>query len=124
MSFTATLRALPLQRQLMLAFAVLGVALAMTFLVRGAIQQPMALLYSGLEPAHTGEIIEELEKRGAKYEIRGDAIFIAQNDRDAVRFSLAQAGLPQQSVQGYELLDEVNGFSVTSEMYNAAYWRA
>lgn len=124
MSFTATLRALPLQRQLMLAFAVLGVALAMTFLVRGAVQQPMALLYSGLEPAHTGEIIEELEKRGAKYEIRGDAIFVAQNDRDSVRFSLAKAGLPQQSVQGYELLDEVNGFSVTSEMYNAAYWRA
>jgi flagellar M-ring protein FliF len=27
-------------------------------------------------------------------------------------------------VQGYELLDDVNGFSVTSEMYNASYWRA
>jgi flagellar M-ring protein FliF len=27
-------------------------------------------------------------------------------------------------VRGYELLDDVNGFSVTSEMYNAAYWRA
>lgn len=37
---------------------------------------------------------------------------------------MAREGLPRQSVQGYELLDEVNGFSVTSEMYNAAYWRA
>ena len=45
----------------MLAFATLGVVLAMTFLVRGAIQQPMTLLYSGLEPASTGEIIDELE---------------------------------------------------------------
>ncbi len=124
MSFIATLRALPLQRQLMLAFATLGVVLAMTFLVRGAMQQPMTLLYSGLEPASTGEIIDELEKRGTQYEIRGDAIFVAQNDRDSVRFSLAKSGLPQQSVQGYELLDQVNGFSVTSEMYNAAYWRA
>jgi len=124
MSFIATLRTLPLQRQLMLAFAILGVTLAMTFLVRGAMQQPMTLLYAGLEPASTGEIIDELEKRGTQYEIRGDAIFVGQKDRDSVRFSLARSGLPQQSVQGYELLDEVNGFSVTSEMYNAAYWRA
>ena len=124
MSFISTLRGLPLSRQIMLGVAVLGVALAMAFLVRGATQQPMSLLYSGLEPAPTGEIIEELEKRGTPYEIRGDAIFVSAKDRDAVRFSLAKAGLPQQSVQGYELLDSVNGFSVTSEMYNAAYWRA
>jgi flagellar M-ring protein FliF len=124
MSFTATLRALPLQRQLMLAFAMLGVVLAMTYMVRGAMQQPMALLYSGLEAASTGEVIDELEKRAVKYEIRGDAIFVEQDQRDSVRFSLAKSGLPEQSVQGYELLDKVNGFSVTSEMYNAAYWRA
>ena len=124
MGFISTLRGLPLSRQIMLGVAVLGVALAMAFLVRGATQQPMSLLYSGLEPAPTGEIIEELEKRGTPYEIRGDAIFVSAKDRDAVRFSLAKSGLPQQSVQGYELLDSVNGFSVTSEMYNAAYWRA
>ncbi|KCZ92209.1 flagellar basal-body MS-ring/collar protein FliF [Hyphomonas johnsonii] len=124
MSFIGTLKALPLPRQLMLAGAVLGVVLVMTFMVRGVVQQPMALLYSGLEPASTGEVIEELDKRGTRYEIRGDAIFIPANERDGVRFALASSGLPQQSVQGYELLDEVNGFSVTSEMYNAAYWRA
>jgi flagellar M-ring protein FliF len=49
---------------------------------------------------------------------------VPQKDRDSVRFALARDGLPKQSVQGYELLDNVNGFSVTSEMYNAAYWRA
>ena len=124
MNFLSTLKALPLSRQLMLAAAVLGVVLAMTFMVQGAMKQPMALLYSGLEPAHTGEIIDELEKRGTNYELRGDAIFVPQGDRDPVRFALARDGLPKQSVQGYELLDNVNGFSVTSEMYNAAYWRA
>jgi len=108
----------------MLAASVLAVVLVMTFMVRGAMQQPMALLYSGLDAEHTGEIIEDLEKRGTSYEIRGDAIFVAQDQRDAVRFALARDGLPRQSVKGYELLDDVNGFSVTSEMYNAAYWRA
>jgi len=84
----------------------------------------MALLYSGLDPAVTGEIIDALDKNATKYEIKGDAILVPQKDRDSVRFALARDGLPKQSVQGYELLDNVNGFSVTSEMYNAAYWRA
>lgn len=124
MNFLSTLKALPVSRQLTLAIAVLGVVVAMSFLVQGAMKKPMALLYSGLDASVTGEIIDELEKRGTKYEIRGDAIFVPQDDRDSVRFALARDGLPKQSVQGYELLDNVNGFSVTSEMYNAAYWRA
>ncbi|MEE2878109.1 MAG: flagellar basal-body MS-ring/collar protein FliF [Pseudomonadota bacterium] len=124
MKFVETLKGLSLPRQLALAGAVLGVVFAMTMMVRGAVQEPMALLYSGLEPVNAGEVIEELEKRGVQYEIRGEAIFIAQSQRDGVRYALARDGLPQQSVRGYELLDDVNGFSTTSEMYNANYWRA
>lgn len=124
MKLIETFRGLPLQRQLILAGAVLGVVLAMSFLVRGSMQPSMALLYAGLDPAHAGEVIQELDQRGVPYELRGEAIFIAENDRDQVRFALAQQGLPKQSVQGYELLDDINGFSITSEMYNAAYWRA
>ncbi|WP_273185635.1 flagellar basal-body MS-ring/collar protein FliF [Hyphomonas adhaerens] len=108
----------------MLAVAVLGVVGIMSVMVQGAMKQPMGLLYSGLDASVTGEIIDELDKRGTRYEIKGDAILVPQKDRDSVRFALARDGLPKQSVQGYELLDNVNGFSVTSEMYNAAYWRA
>jgi len=124
MGFVANLRALSLQRQIMLAVAVIGVLAAMTFLVRGTLKAPMSLLYAGLDPQRAGEVISELDQLGVPYEIRGEAIFIAQNVRDETRFALARDGLPRQSVQGYELLDSVNGFSVTSEMYNAAYWRA
>jgi flagellar M-ring protein FliF len=124
MNFIANLRALPVSRQIMLAVAVLGVVGIMSVMVQGAMKQPMSLLYSGLDASVTGEIIDELDKRGTRYEIKGDAILVPQNDRDSVRFALARDGLPKQSVQGYELLDNVNGFSVTSEMYNAAYWRA
>ncbi|WP_084395830.1 flagellar basal-body MS-ring/collar protein FliF [Henriciella aquimarina] len=124
MKFIETLKGLSLTRQLALAGAVLGVVLAMTMLVRGTVKEPMALLYSGLEPVNAGEVIEELDKRGINYEIKGESIFIPRGDRDEVRFALAKDGLPQQSVKGYELLDDVNGFSVTSEMYNAKYWQA
>jgi len=111
-------------QKLALAGALAGVVIAMTMLMQGAVKQPMGLLYAGLDPMHTGEVIAELEKRGVDYEIRGETIFVPNSERDSVRFSLAKDGLPQQSVQGYELLDDVNGFSVTSEMYNATYWRA
>lgn len=124
MKFIETLRALPLSRQLLLAAAVLGIVFAMTFMVQGATKEPMALLYSGLEPQAAGEIIEKLDQAGTPYDIKGGAIFIPESERDQVRFALAKEGLPKQSVQGYELLDDVNGFSVTSEMYNASYWRA
>lgn len=124
MGFIDNLRALSLQRQIMLGAAVLGVLAAMTFLVRTTLQPSMSLLYSGLDPVRAGEVISELESLDVTYEIRGEAIFIPANIRDKTRFALARDGLPRQSIQGYELLDSVNGFSVTSEMYNAAYWRA
>jgi flagellar M-ring protein FliF len=124
MKFIETLKGLPLSRQIMLGAAVFGIIAAMSFLIQGATKEPMALLYSGLEPQYAGEIIEQLDQSGTPYKIEGGAIFIAESKRDQVRFALAKEGLPRQSVQGYELLDEVNGFAVTSEMYNAAYWRA
>lgn len=124
MGFIDNLRALSLQRQIMLGVAVLGVLAAMTFLVRTTLQPSMSLLYSGLDPVRAGEVINELDQLDVSYEIRGEAIFIPTNVRDKTRFALARDGLPRQSIQGYELLDSVNGFSVTSEMYNAAYWRA
>ncbi|MEQ9314242.1 MAG: flagellar basal-body MS-ring/collar protein FliF, partial [Henriciella sp.] len=124
MKFFDTLKSLSLGRQIALGVAVLAVIFTMNFLVKGAVAEPKALLYSGLQANHAGEIVDELEGLGIEYEIHGNAIFIPQSRRDEVRFALARQGLPKQSVQGYELLDDVNGFSVTSEMYNAAYWRA
>ncbi|MGH1422068.1 MAG: flagellar basal-body MS-ring/collar protein FliF [Hyphomonas sp.] len=124
MNFLDNLRGLPLQRQLVLVAAVIGVSVAMMFMVRGAMKEPMVLLYAGLDPQRAGEIIGELDQSNVEYEITQESIFVPRSQRDGIRFSLAQKGLPKQAVKGYELLDDVNGFSVTSEMYNASYWRA
>jgi len=59
----------------------------MTFLRTGRQQQPRTLLYGGLEPASTGEIIDETRKAGrTQYDPWADAIFVGQKGRDAVRF--------------------------------------
>ncbi len=98
-------------------FAVLGLA-------RIASTPSMALLYSGLEPASAGDVIAALEAQGAAYEVRGDAIHVPSSQRDSLRMMLAGEGLPANGAQGYELLDGLSGFGTTSQMFDAAYWRA
>ncbi len=38
--------------------------------------------------------------------------------------NLAADGVPAGGSQGYELLDSLSGFGTTSQMFDAAYWRA
>ncbi|RID90898.1 flagellar M-ring protein FliF [Gemmobacter lutimaris] len=83
-----------------------------------------ALLYAGLEPQAAGEIVAALEQRGIPYEVRGTAIHVETTSRDAIRMTLAAEGLPAAGGAGYELLDGLSGFGTTSQMFDAAYWRA
>ena len=101
--------------------AVFAVVIA---LARMASQPGMALLYAGLESAAAGEVIQALDARAIRYDVRGDAIYVPAAIRDETRLSLASAGLPANSHSGYELLDQLSGFGTTSQMFDAAYWRA
>jgi len=84
----------------------------------------MSLLYASLEGAQSGEVISALEQRGVPYEVRGDAIYVDATRRDELRMTLAAEGLPTIGGAGYELLDQLSGFGTTSQMFDAAYWRA
>lgn len=84
----------------------------------------MALLYSGLDSAQSGSVLEAIEKSGVRYQIRGDSIWVEEARRDALRMTLAGDGLPSATGAGYELLDGMSGFGTTSQMFDAAYWRA
>lgn len=85
---------------------------------------PMALLYSGLDPARAGEVMAELDKTGVPSEIRGESIWVDAAERDRLRMTLAGMGLPSAGGAGYEILDGMSGFGTTSQMFDAAYWRA
>lgn len=104
--------------------ATLAVMLAILGLARLASAPNQALLYAGLENGAAGEVVKALEARGVPYEVRGGAIFVPEADRDALRLTLASEGLPANGGQGYELLDGLSGFGTTSQMFDAAYWRA
>ena len=97
--------------------AVLGIA-------RMASQPSMAMLYASLNEQTSGEVLSALEARGAAYQVRGSSIYVDSSVRDALRMELAGQGLPRNGSAGYELLDNLNGFGTTSQMFDAAYWRA
>ncbi len=109
-------------------FAVIGASLAMfvTVLALGrlAATPDMALLYSGLDPARSGEVVAALESRNVAYNVRGQAIMVDATQRDSLRMELAAEGLPAQAGAGYELLDSLSGFGTTAQMFDAAWGRA
>lgn len=103
---------------------VVAVFLAVLFLVRAPGQGDMSLLFGDLEPSAAGEVLTALDQQGATYEVRGGAIYVERAERDSLRLVLAGQGLPVNDGNGYELLDNLSGFSTTSQMFDATYWRA
>ena len=112
-------------RQRLAALAALVATVVMTGLVASlGGREEEALLYAGLEPMAAGQVIAALDARGVVHDVRGGAIYVPEADRDALRMTLAAEGLPMLGASGYELLDDLSGFGTTSQMFDAAYWRA
>lgn len=112
------------RKRLVAILATVAMFAAILGLSRMASQPSMSLLYAGLESAAAGDVVKALEARGAKYDIRGGAIYVESARRDEMRMNMASEGLPANSGGGYEILDNLSGFGTTSQMFNAAYWRA
>ncbi|WP_234463852.1 flagellar basal-body MS-ring/collar protein FliF [Paracoccus caeni] len=89
-----------------------------------ASRSDMAMIYGGLDTAQAGEVMAGLDRSGVAYEVRGDSIWVDAAQRDRLRMDLAAQGLPASGSAGYELLDGMSGFGTTSQMFDAAYWRA
>jgi flagellar M-ring protein FliF len=94
------------------------------FLVKMARTEGEALLFSGVDASSAGEIALQLDGLAVPYTVKGSAIYVPQSQRDRLRIEMARMGLPAPNGAGYELLDNLNGFSTTADMFDAAYWRA
>ncbi|GGH39405.1 flagellar M-ring protein FliF [Cribrihabitans marinus] len=112
------------RRQIVVIAAALGVVLSIGVVSRMAATPTMTLLYAGLESGSAGDVVRALEQRGTVYDVRGGSIYVPASQRDELRLKLASEGLPANGGRGYELLDSLNGFGTTSQMFDAAYWRA
>ena len=117
-------QALDLRKRIIVSLATGAMFAAILAISSMASNPSMSLLFAGLGGSESGEVVSALEQRGVAYEVRGDAIFVPANQRDALRMTLAAQGLPAGGAAGYELLDSLSGFGTTSQMFDAAYWRA
>jgi flagellar M-ring protein FliF len=115
---------LDVRKKVIAILAAVAMFAAILSISRMASQPSLTLLYSGLESGPAGEVVQALEQRGVIYEVRGGAIFVESGKRDELRMTLASEGLPTNNSKGYELLDSLSGFGTTSQMFDAAYWRA
>lgn len=107
----------------------LATAFTTTFIIFAAFawlsgNPQMSLLYGGLEHSQAGALIAELDRQKIPYRINGESILVPERHRDRLRLELAAKGLPEGGAAGYELLDGLSGFGTTSQMFDAAYWRA
>ena len=112
------------RRLSILALATVAAFLSVLFLTRLATAPRMELLFARLEPSAAAEVVASLDAGGTAYEVRGDSIYVEDDLRDGLRMRLAGEGLPRMDGVGYELLDNLSGFGTTSQMFDAAYWRA
>jgi len=116
--------ALDARRRIIVIAATVAMFAAVLALTRMASSPSLTLLYAGLESGAAGDVVSALEQRGVKYDVRGGSIFVESSRRDELRMTLASEGLPANTARGYELLDDLSGFGTTSQMFDAAYWRA
>ncbi len=116
--------ALDFQKRVIVLMAVIATVAAVFGVARMVSTPQLSLLYSGLDSASAGEVITQLEAENVPFEVRGPAIYVATDRRDQIRLTLAAKGVPANGAVGYELLDTLTGFGTTSQMFDAAYWRA
>ncbi|MGH6893751.1 MAG: flagellar basal-body MS-ring/collar protein FliF [Dongiaceae bacterium] len=102
----------------LVALAAVGFALIafFTFIVTRLATPGMTLLYSGLEPADSGQIVQRMDAQGVPYELRGDGsqIYVPQDQVARLRLSLASEGIPAGGSIGYEIFDRADALGTTN----------
>ncbi len=110
--------------------AMAGVTLVLlgffVFLVIRMGNPPMSLLYSGLDPADSGQIVARLEKANVPYRLDegGSSILVPADQALRMRVTLAEEGMPSGGSVGYEIFDKSDSLGTTSFVQNINHLRA
>ncbi|MBL9033792.1 MAG: flagellar M-ring protein FliF [Rhodospirillaceae bacterium] len=111
-----TLRNLGPTKLVALAAVAFALIAFFTFIVTRLASPGMTLLYSGLDPADSGQIVQRMDTQGIPYELRGDGaqIYVPADQVAKLRLSLASEGIPAGGSIGYELFDRADALGTTN----------
>src|SRR5262245_6639835 len=117
-----------------LGLARLGAAIGLTiavvgffmYVVGGMGEGPKGLLFSGLDPRDSAEIVGRLEAMKVPYQVEGDGstILVPSDQALRLRMQLAGEGMPAGGSVGYEIFDRSDNFGQTSFVQNVNLIRA
>jgi flagellar M-ring protein FliF len=98
----------------MLTATGLGLAAILFFVYSWSGRTELVTLYSGLDPADSGRIVEQLRAQGVPYEVDGGGttVRVASGSADEMRVNFAAQGLPQGGSVGFEIFQN-NQFTAT-----------
>jgi len=100
------------------AMAAVGVLLlvGLVFMTGSVSSQKYGVLFSELSLKDSGEIAKELDRLNIAYkaEAEGSTILVPEAQVNRIRMQLAEQGLPNDSVVGYEVFDEQSTLGATT----------
>ena len=112
----------------------LGAMMGLTIALVGAFvyvmnmmtQPTMSLLFSGLDPRDSAEIVGKLEGLKVAYQLKGDGttILVPAEQALRLRMQLAGEGMPAGGSVGYEIFDRSDTFGQTAFVQNVNLLRA
>lgn len=125
-SFADFLKTLGPSRIAALGLVAAGLFGFFAFVTIKVTEEPMALLYSELDQQDAAAILAELDAQNIPYELKGDGtrIFVPENRVLRMRMAMAEQGLPNGNIVGYEIFDNADALGTTSFVQNLNYLRA
>lgn len=81
-------------------------------------------LYAELPDAELSQIASALEQSNIKYKLSAGGILVSANDVENARMQLAAQGLPHMKPQGFDILNEEQGFGTSQFIQSARYQHA
>lgn len=107
-----------------IAIAVLATVGAMVWIMASATAVPMRTLFADLEPDQMARVVQELDARGVRYDLRGErTVLVPEDQLYNARIHLAGQGVPSSGGAGFELFDETE-FGMTAFTQRVNYQRA
>lgn len=96
------------------------------YVMMWAISPSYQVLFSGMEPVESSEVITVLQQLNIDYKLdpATGALLVPASKVQGLRLKLAASGLPRSSSQGMDMLDEEQGFGTSQFVERARYKRA
>lgn len=111
-------------RLVIMGMTVFGMIGFFVYLATKFTSPQMAMLYGNLEAQDQNAIVAQLQGSNIPFEVRGNQVFVSQDQVGPMRMQMANQGLPAGGSMGYEIFDKQGTLGTTNFQQNINLVRA